>query len=272
MSAAISGVRAVDALPLDFVGRLRILRTMHLPAALHGAEASLVSISGSRRLRAAFCQAALSGGLRLANPGAVLSLLDVPVGSDPGFYVVWCRFRMLRGHMAYNSSVHELARVYSLLRVVSAGAPGHGLPVLCLLGFLGIRTYVFGSGLVYLLFVRSGRYLDFRGSLKLLSSPHQRGGDKGLCVGLYLGVFGMDFFLASSKKKSFLVVSVGVLIMMDICFGSALILLLFTFVKVPNFVDLLLRDRSSWPRCLLWHGWLLASLCWWGFSLGCHGW
>ena len=28
--------------------------------------------------------------------------------------------------MAYNSSVHELARGFSLLRVVSAGAPGHG--------------------------------------------------------------------------------------------------------------------------------------------------
>ena len=103
-----------------------ILRTMHLPGALHGAEASHVSISGLRKLRTAFCQASLSGGLRLANPGAVLSLLDGPVGSDPGFYVVWCRFRMLRRHMAYNSSVHELARVYSLLRVVSANAPGHG--------------------------------------------------------------------------------------------------------------------------------------------------
>ena len=91
--------RAV-VLPLDFVGRLRILRTMHLPGALHGAEASLVSISGLRKLRTAFCQASLSGGLRLANPGAVLSLLDGPVGSDSGFHVVWCRFRMLRRYMA----------------------------------------------------------------------------------------------------------------------------------------------------------------------------
>ena len=35
-------------------------------------------------------------------------------------------FPMLRRHMTYNSSIHELARVYSLLRVVSAGAPGRG--------------------------------------------------------------------------------------------------------------------------------------------------
>ena len=126
MAAAIPRVRAVAVLPLDFVGRLRILRTMHLPGSLHGAEASLDSISGLRKLRTAFCQASLSGGFHLANPGAVLSLLDGPVGSDPGFYVVWCRFRMLRRYMAYNSSVHGLARVYSLLRVVSVGAPGHG--------------------------------------------------------------------------------------------------------------------------------------------------
>ena len=99
---------------------------MHLPGALHGAEASLVSVSGLRKLRTAFCQASLSGGFRLANPGAVLSLLDGPVGSDPGFHVVWCRFRMLRRYMAYNSCVHELARVYSLLRAVSGGASGHG--------------------------------------------------------------------------------------------------------------------------------------------------
>ena len=46
----------------------------------------------------------------------------------------------------------------------------------------------------------------------------------------------MDFFSASSKEKSFLVVFVVVLIMMDICFGSAVILLLFIFVKALSFV------------------------------------
>ena len=33
---------------------------------------------------------------------------------------------MLRRHMACHASVHELARVYSLLRVVAADAPGYG--------------------------------------------------------------------------------------------------------------------------------------------------
>ena len=31
--------------------------------------------------------------------------------------------------------------------------------------------------------------------------------------------------------------------------------------KSPEFHDLLLLDRSTWPRCLLWHGWLPAHAC-----------
>ena len=96
MTAAVRCVRAVAILPLDFVGKLRILRTMHLPGALHGAEASLVSNFWFAEAQYCLLSGLLSGGFRLANRGAVLSLLDGPVGSDPGFYVVWCRFRMLR--------------------------------------------------------------------------------------------------------------------------------------------------------------------------------
>ena len=259
MSAAIPRVRAVAVLRLDFVGPLRNLRTMHLPGALHGAEASLVSLSGLRRLRTAFCQAALSGGLRLANPGAVLSLLDGPVGSDPGFYVVWCRFRMLRRHMAYNSSVNELARVYSLLRVVSAGAPGHGpvhlllssalslgfswdsdlcvwlgpgLPALCQISgpcqffreaiWGAWRTKVAGD-LSSRAGFRGGRNLDFRGSLKLLSSPHMRGGDEGLLRGILSGCVWNGFLLSFVK---------GEIVPCRFCRG-------------PD----------------LWHGWLPALVC-----------
>ena len=150
ISAAVPRVHiCCCSLPLDFCGRLRILRTMHLPAALHGVEASLVSISDLRKLRSAFGQAAMSGGLRLANPGVVLSLLDGLIGSDPGFHVVWCRFRMLRGHMAYNSSAHELARVIvffgsSLSVLLGMDRFTFCCLVLSVSGFLGIQIYVFG--------------------------------------------------------------------------------------------------------------------------------
>ena len=46
------------------------------PDALHGAHASTVSDSCLCRLRSAFVLAAWSGRLSLANPGAVLTLLD----------------------------------------------------------------------------------------------------------------------------------------------------------------------------------------------------
>ena len=37
---AISRLVLIFALPLDFHGRVRVVRSMHLPAALHGVEAS----------------------------------------------------------------------------------------------------------------------------------------------------------------------------------------------------------------------------------------
>ena len=51
-----------------------------------------------------------------------------------------------------------------------------------------------------------------------------------------LGVFGMDFFSALSGEKSFLVVFVGVLKVMDICFGNVAIPPFFILVIVLSFV------------------------------------
>ena len=131
---------------------------MHILDTLHGVEASTVSLGALCKLRTAFVRSVWSFGLHLANPGAVLSLLDGPVGCDPGYHVVWSRFRMLRRHMAYNSGVHDLARIFGLLRVVVAGAPGHGPLHLLVssaasIGLFGFQSYVFGRGLVCLLFV-----------------------------------------------------------------------------------------------------------------------
>ena len=38
-------------------------------------------------------------------------------------------------------------------------------------------------------------------------------------------------------------------------FGIALFSLLSSFDN-PEFLPLMSRDRTNWPRCLLWHGWL----------------
>ena len=66
----ISRLVLVSALPLDFHGRLRVLRSMFIPGALHGIEASFRAGTSLRKLRAA-----LFGGLR----GLVGSLLPVLV-------------------------------------------------------------------------------------------------------------------------------------------------------------------------------------------------
>ena len=130
--------------------------------------------------------------------------------------------------MAKISSVHELARTCSLLRVVAAGALGHGpdnlfcflvlrllgsllcvwlrpgLPALCQVSspsqffpkavWDAWRTKVAGD-LGSRAGFRGGRYLDLRGSLKLLSSPHPRGGDKGLLRGNLSGCVWNGFLL-----------------------------------------------------------------------------
>ena len=48
---------------------------------------------------------------------------------------------------------------------------------------------------------RDGRYLDFRGSLKLLSSPHLRGGDKGLLRDILSGGVWNGFLLSFVKGE-----------------------------------------------------------------------
>ena len=49
----------IFALPLDFHGRIRVVRSMYIPAALHGIEASLLASDSLRKLRSAICRGGL---------------------------------------------------------------------------------------------------------------------------------------------------------------------------------------------------------------------
>ena len=80
VSVVIARLVVVFALPLHFHGRLGVLRSMFIPGALHGVEASYLAESSVRKLRSAFCRVS-----SFAHVGAVLSLLDGPVGCDPAF-------------------------------------------------------------------------------------------------------------------------------------------------------------------------------------------
>ena len=64
---------------------LPFVRSMYLPAALHGIEASLLASESLRKLRSAVRRVVWSRRQPLASVGAVLSLLDGPTGCDPAF-------------------------------------------------------------------------------------------------------------------------------------------------------------------------------------------
>ena len=101
----ISRLVLIVALPLDFHGRVRVARSMFLPAALHGIEASLFASESLRKLRSSVTRVVLSRRQPLASVGAVLTLLDGPTGCDPTFCVVWFRFRLLQRYLALWPSV-----------------------------------------------------------------------------------------------------------------------------------------------------------------------
>ena len=69
----------------------------------------------------------------------------------------------------------------------------------------------------------------------------------------------MDFSSVMPEDKSFRAASPVVSMVMGTCFGSDITPLLVQISENPAFHDLLIQmDKSDWPRCLLWHGWLLA--------------
>ena len=129
-------------LPLDFHGRVRVVRSMYLLAALHVIEASFLASGSLRKLRSAVCKVVWSRRQPFANVGAVLSLLDGPTGCDPAFCVVWYRFRLIRRYLALWPT--EVGRVYRLLGMFCEGCPGHG-PILLLSASAAEIAFKWGS-------------------------------------------------------------------------------------------------------------------------------
>ena len=159
----LAALLVVVALPLDFVGKLRILRTKFLPGALHAIEAPTISFRLLQRLRSAFVSAIWSEKMPLAHVGAMLSLLDGPPGCAPGFYVVWCRFRLLRRYLALNPQ--EVPRLKRFLRLVADGCPGH-FPVHLLVESAGVLGFAWDP----LVSGWTGPVLSF---LQHLAGPYQ---------------------------------------------------------------------------------------------------
>ena len=110
--------------PLDFLGWIRVVRSMCLPAGLHRIEASLLPSDSLRKLRSSIHRVVWSRRQPLASIGAVFSLMDGPTGCDLAFCVVWFRFRLLRRYLALWPV--NVRRVYRLLEMIGKGALGHG--------------------------------------------------------------------------------------------------------------------------------------------------
>ena len=69
----ISRLVLIFVLPLDFHGRVRVVRSMYLPAALHGIEASLLASDSVRKLRSSICRVVWSRRQPMACVGACLA-------------------------------------------------------------------------------------------------------------------------------------------------------------------------------------------------------
>ena len=115
----ISRLDLIFALPLDFHGRVRVVRTMFPSCALHGVEASFLSKGVFLNLRAAVMRAVWSRKQPLACFGVVLGLLDGPHGCDPSFCVVWFRLRLFRRYLSFRPA--GVPRLYRLSDLVHDG-------------------------------------------------------------------------------------------------------------------------------------------------------
>ena len=231
----ISRLVLIFVLPLDFHGRIRVVRSMFLPAALHGIEAPLVASDSLQKLRSAVRRVVWSRRQPFANVGAVLSFLDGPTGCDPAFCVVWFRFRLLRRFLAIWPA--EVGRVYRLLDVVRGGCLGHGpihlllasaaeigfqwdshslawvRPGLPLLGNLAGPVQHFRSAILDAWRnkvaadlcrrkgFRGGSLLDICGSLQLLDSSHVRERDKALHRAIMVGGVWNGFLLGHLRGQ-----------------------------------------------------------------------
>ena len=283
--AVLRVVWLVSALPLGYQGKLRILRTMYVPAALHGVEASHLSQGSLLKLRAAFVRACWSSRLTLAHTGTVLGMLDGPEFVDPVACIVWFRFRLMRRYLAYR--LVEVAWVGRLLDLVSGGAPGHGPVHLSVesassLGF----QWRFGGfcwnrpGLPRLPMVerpyqhfkdsilgawrdfnsadrcrrkgfRGGPLLDFRGSMQLLDSSHVRDRDKALLRAILSGGVWNGFLLGNLRRENVPCRFCGGLDGDGHLFWECSYSPLVATRESPEFHDIADLDKAGWPRCLL---------------------
>ena len=242
-----------------------------MPAALHGIEASLLASDSLRKLRSSVCRVVWSRRQLMADVGAVLSLLDGPTGCDPAFCVVWMRFRLLRRYLALWPA--EVGRVYRLLAMVGEGCPGHGPNHLLSdsaaeIGFhWDLAALAWSRPRLPLLSNLAGPLQHFKDAIldawrnKVTADLCGRKGFRGgplLVIHRSLQLFNSSHVRERDTAR-------GQVVPCQFCgapdsgghlFWDCPFPPLVETRENPEFHDLMRMDKSHWPRCLLWHGWL----------------
>ena len=209
-----SQVHMDGALPFGFLRPVGVVRGKFLPAGLHGAEGSHIACRNLASFKTGIVRACWPRKLPMANPQAVLGLLDAPDCCDPELYVIWNRFRQMRRFLAYRPD--EVHRIKRLLDSAASCRPGHGQVHLLVqsAGFLGFAWDSHEEGwllpglpplrmlagpiqhfksaiisawrdrvasvLTLRKSFRGGSFLDVHGTRQLLFSSHLRARDKML--------------------------------------------------------------------------------------------
>ena len=255
------------ALPLDFYGRVRVVRALFLPCAL--LEASYLSKGSFWKLRAAVMHAVWSRKQPLASSGAVLGLLYGPHGCDSYFCIVWLRCRLFRRYLSFRPV--EVPRLYRLLDLVHDGCSRHGpihalvagarrigfswnsfmthwdrpgLPglsiLLVLFSIFDLHSLMLGGIGLLLIHVLGGAFvvvfcLIFVVRISFLVPLMFVSVIRCFYVVSWSVVFGMVSCLVKFVVRLFFVASVVVLMVMAICFGNVLTLFLWRFAKILSF-------------------------------------
>ena len=290
----ISRLVLIFVLPLDFHGSVRVVRSMYLPAALHGIEASLLAYDSLRKLRSAVRRVVWSRRQPFANVGAVLRAFWM------GLLVVILPFVLFGSVSGYFDAIlpfafwpAEVGRVYyRLLEVVGGGCPGHGplhlllasaaeigfqwdphalawvrpgLPLLSNLAgpvqhfraaILDAWRNKVAADLCRPKGFRGGTLLDIHGSLQLLNSSHVRERDKALLRAIMVGGVWNGFLLGRIRGQPVPCRFCGAPDHDGHLFWECAFPPLVEIRENPEFHDLMRMDKAHWPRCLLWHGWL----------------
>ena len=103
-----------------------------------------------------------------------------------------------------------------------------------------------------------GGFADFQGSLQLLTSSNLRERDKMLLRAILCGGVWNGFLLGKAKKEDVPCRFCGKRDGDGHLFWECPFTAIQHVRDLPEFAYLMSLDRSNWPRCLLWHGWLLG--------------